>query len=391
MELSADLHREVAQGLPEIDGLRFVSIAAVVIFHLGGFIQVVSGVPAEEIGKGGGTAERLTATGHYGVQLFFIISGYCIYMTATHCRSLALFWARRFSRLQPAFMAAILITFFIVSSFGLPDRGVDWVAAVANMAWLPAIRMTPPVDGVYWSLMVELKLYILFGLVYFGLRGRGDPVIWWTGLFLVGACIRTWDVQYNNAQIILSTYTMGTFAFPYSGFFMVGMLIYRWDSTPRWLKLIAVPAFAWACYAATTTWTERALLFALLPLSKFALDLKNLHVPKPLVFIGFISYPLYLLHNNVGLVVLRETALAIPSEYARIALACAVSLLLATLVSLTVEHRFRKLIERPIERVLALVLRLPSLLGSGSATSSRNAADAIATPDAAIEGKARSS
>ncbi len=369
--------------LANIEALRALAVLAVMLYHY------TARYPLEYLNY----AEAVWPVryGYMGVELFFIISGYCIYMTATRCRSLALFWARRFSRLQPAFMACIVITFCIVAYAGLPDRRVDWIAALANMAWLPAVGLTPPVDGVYWSLMVELKLYLLFGLVYFGLRGRGDPVVWWTVLFLVGACIRTWDLQYNGAQIIRSTFTLGTFAFPYSGFFMVGMLIYRWDSTPRWLKLVAVPAFAWACYAATNTWTERALLFALLPISKFALGWQNLQVPKALVFIGFISYPLYLLHNNVGLVVLRETAPAISSEYLRIALACAVSLLLATLVSLTVEHRFRKQLERPIERFLAFLFSVPSRLHSADSIDQGNAGVAIATPDRASGGKTKSS
>src|SRR3954469_19768450 len=215
----AAAHTAGAERLENIEALRALSVLGVMLFHY------TARYPLQYLGF----AEPVwpVTYGYMGVELFFVISGYCIYMTATHCRGLALFWARRFSRLQPAFMASIVLTFVIVRYFQLPDRQVDIVAAIANMFWLPAFRLTLPVDGVYWSLMVELKLYILFGLVYFGLRRRGDPLLWWTVLFLAGAAIRQCDLIFNGAQFTRSTYTIGTFAFPYSGFFLLGMLFYR--------------------------------------------------------------------------------------------------------------------------------------------------------------------
>ncbi len=81
------------------------------------------------------------------------------------------------------------------------------------------------------------------------------------------------------------------------------------------------------------------------------------------MFIGFVSYPLYLIHQNVGVVILRETASIVPWEYGRIALAMAVAILLATLISLTVEHRFRKPLERGLEQIISAMLGLPARLG----------------------------
>jgi peptidoglycan/LPS O-acetylase OafA/YrhL len=355
--------------LDNIEALRALAVLAVILYHYTArytpqylsFAQPVWPV----------------TYGNMGVDLFFIISGYCIYMTATHCPGVALFWARRISRLQPAFMAAILITFLVVSSYGPPERMVSGLAALANVAWLHAIGLAPPVDGVYWSLVVELKLYLLFGVVFFGLKGRGDPVLWWTVLYLIGMGIRLVDHQLSGGMFTRSTYSFGTFVFPYSGFFLMGMLIYRWHSTAHWLKVLAVAAFAFTCWGIGQTWTEGVLFFALFPLSKVVLDWKKLWVPAPIVFVGFISYPLYLVHNNVGVVVIRETAWDVPWEYARIMLAIAASLLIATVVSLTVEHRFRKVLERPIERFLAFILSLPSRFRPAPAQPAAEAAEVV--------------
>jgi peptidoglycan/LPS O-acetylase OafA/YrhL len=315
--------------------------------------------------------------GFVGVDLFFVISGYCIYMTATRCPGLPQFWARRISRLQPAYMGAILITFVVVATYGLPGRQYIPLAAIYNLIWLNAFEMVPSIDGVYWSLIVELKLYVLFGVLYFSLRGRGDPLLWWTVLCLIGSLILLYD-HMVGAGFARSTQQWGTFLFPHSGFFLLGMLLYRWQSTPHWLKALAILVFAWACGLGGRDWTERILFFALFPLCKIVLDWKSLRVPAPIVYIGFISYPLYLLHNNVGLVVIRETARVVPSEYGRIALAVAVSLLRARLVSLTVEHRLRKWLERPIAWFLDLFIGLPARLRALVARPAAKQAEASA-------------
>ncbi len=167
--------------------------------------------------------------------------------------------------------------------------------------------------------------------------------------------------------IVTATQSLTTFVAPHSGFFLMGMLIYRWQSTPHWLKLLAIAVFAGACYSFGRDWVEFAILFALFPLSKLVLDWKSLWVPAPIVFIGFISYPLYLVHNNIGIVLIRQSAWDIPSEYTRIMLAIMLSLLLATIISLTVEHRFRKALERSIERFFSFIVGLPSRLRSAPA------------------------
>ena len=356
--MSTSRNLELAAGsrerLDNIDALRALAVLAVMLFHYTARYPLDYVYFRQPVWR--------ASYGYMGVELFFIISGYCIYMTATHCASVAQFWSRRISRLQPAYMAAILITFLVVAQYGLPGRQFIGLAALANVVWLNGINLAPNIDGVYWSLIVEIKLYLFFGVVFFGLRKLGSPVLCWTVLCVFGAAIAEWDMRMNGSAISTSTQMMATFVFPHSLFFLMGMLIYRWQSTAALLKVLAVTAFAWACYRMGRNWTECAILFALFPLSKLVLDWKTLWVPSPIVFVGFISYPLYLIHQNVGIVIIRQTAWDIPSEYGRIALAIAIVIALAALVSFTVEHRFRKMLERPIEAILSFVVKLPVLM-----------------------------
>ena len=59
------LRRITSKGtfIPEIDGLRFVAIASVVMYHLRGFLSPES---------------RLAAHGYRGVNLFYVISGFVL-------------------------------------------------------------------------------------------------------------------------------------------------------------------------------------------------------------------------------------------------------------------------------------------------------------------------
>ena len=154
-----------------------------------------------------------------------------------------------------------------------------------------------------------------------------------------------------------------TFVFPASAFFLMGMLIYRWAETPAVTRLFAIAVFAGVCCLYGPGWKERIILIALFPLAKLALDRKSLTVPAPLVFVGFVSYPLYLLHQNIGVVALRQLAPYISSEYARIAVAAAISLALAALIGVAVEHRFRKPLERASERLFSAIVALPWQFG----------------------------
>src|ERR1700686_2691801 len=78
----------------------------------------------------------LFTIGRQGVDLFFIISGFVIFMTIEKTRRGLDFVVSRFSRLFPAYWIAVSLTFFIVHVAGLPGREVTPSAALANLSML---------------------------------------------------------------------------------------------------------------------------------------------------------------------------------------------------------------------------------------------------------------
>ena len=71
--------------------------------------------------------------GWSGVDIFFIVSGYCIGMTITKTISFFEFVIRRFARLYPGYLIAGLITLVFYSFFDLPGREVGWFTGFMNL------------------------------------------------------------------------------------------------------------------------------------------------------------------------------------------------------------------------------------------------------------------
>lgn len=144
--------------LVEIDALRGVAALAVVLFHYT--------TRFTDLFKPGTLPAISFPGGHYGVNLFFIISGFVIFMTLDKTQRPLDFVVSRFSRLFPAYWAAIFLTFFICHWLGLPGKLVGAETALANIAMLHGLFGVAHVDGVYWTLEVELLFYCGMLLLY---------------------------------------------------------------------------------------------------------------------------------------------------------------------------------------------------------------------------------
>ena len=99
---------------PELDGMRFIAFLLVYCFH--------GGVPPLVFAHlvGSTVANALRSNGGYGVQLFFILSGYLITTLllreeARYGRiALRAFWIRRILRIWPLYYLIVFIGFFVL-------------------------------------------------------------------------------------------------------------------------------------------------------------------------------------------------------------------------------------------------------------------------------------
>jgi len=171
--------------LPGLDGLRAISVIAVLLYH----------------------AEMPWLRGGFlGVEVFFVISGYLItlLLTQEHERtstiSLKDFWLRRARRLLAALYTLLATVSVIVLIFYREDAsklaGQVWAALTYVTNWYLifseqsyfALTERPPVFQHLWSLAIEEQFYLVWPLILLGLlrafKGRHLPI---AGVITLGA------------------------------------------------------------------------------------------------------------------------------------------------------------------------------------------------------------
>ncbi len=125
--------------LVEVDALRGLAAIAVVLYHFT--------TRFGEIYRDNPSASASFPEGYYGVNLFFIISGFVIFMTLERTKQPMDFVVSRFSRLFPAYWFAIFLTFSITHLLGLPGKLVSIDSALANMIMVHGLFWVPAVLG----------------------------------------------------------------------------------------------------------------------------------------------------------------------------------------------------------------------------------------------------
>lgn len=314
----------------EIDALRGLAALAVMLFHYTSRI--------DDLFPMGEAASIVVRHGHYGVNLFFIISGYVIFMTLQRTRQPLDFVVSRFSRLFPAYWVAVVATLSVTHALGLPGKLATLPDAVANFMMIHAFFGFPHVDGVYWTLEVELLFYAgMFSLYRMNWLNRVHTALWFMlALRLTYFLAAAWagvDLPWKVYRFLILEYIP---------WFALGIAIYlhvhprnMTDSTQS-LTVIGAAVLLLALVASPGV-ALLAAAFAVLVLGAATGRLGYLAHPV-MVWLGAISYTLYLLHENIGWsVLLRLRNMGVPRDLG-ILLAIALSFLLATLLSHWVER-----------------------------------------------------
>lgn len=330
-----------------LDALRGLAALAVVLFHYTHRYDELYGhdqpVPMLRLGS-------------YGVHLFFMISGFVILTTLLRCRRSQDFAVSRATRLIPTYWLAIALTFTVVSAVGLPGREAGPVTALHNLTMVQNQAGLDNVDGVYWSLGVELSFYLLMWALWrTGLLvdARRLPVL--AGLVVASGAVQVlvFDRAGSDAAgpLVLSRY-LHLFAF---GIVTYDLVHGRLRRSPGLLLCLVAGVAAWEWVV--TDSAESAGVIAVLAVL-FLLGahgaLSRLHV-RPVLLLGTVSYALYLTHQNLGYVALRALRSAgVPSAVgvlltllAAVALAAAMTFLWERPVARWVKERYRARSARP--------------------------------------------
>lgn len=236
--------------------------------------------------------------GNLGVQLFFIISGYVIFSSIAGVSSAKNFLFRRFARIYPTFWFCMLVSFFMINAFSpwhIENYQLKWTATM-----IPAFFYSKPIEGVYWTLLYEFFFYIQIALLLF--FKQIENIIWWGLLQLVLIWVNAFIYPFNEKLSMIANLEWGML-------FFAGILFYKLknaaDKKNRKLHVLIGLCF-FSSFLTMHSLAERivVLLFFIL-FYLFSFDILNSLKWKPLVFLGSISYPLYLLHMSIGYIIMN--------------------------------------------------------------------------------------
>jgi len=284
--------------------------------------------------------------GFYGVELFFVISGFVIFMTVEQCRNGSEFAIKRFTRLYPTYWLCLLVTFTVLHFFGQPDSRPSYGQLMVNFSMVQYLLHVKSVDGVYWSLLTELFFYLLiFILSIFNWLKR--IYVWgaiWLALSVVSS---TYDIYYHHSFL------------KFAGLFYSGVLFYKIYTGNNVIKnhLMVLLAYLVVLYNfRDEDYSIPVITVIYLLFYGFVFQKVKFLNNRVLRFAGFISYPLYLLHQEIGYTIMLYLRKIMPDGIAVILIPFIVSVLIASVVSLYFEKPIIKKVRAFLEGI-----RLPGL------------------------------
>jgi peptidoglycan/LPS O-acetylase OafA/YrhL len=306
-------HRPDANGRgfrPDVQGLRALAVSMVLIYHL--YPSLVPG-------------------GYVGVDVFFVISGFLItghlwrgYQRDGRVRLLD-FWGRRARRLVPAAALVLAVTWF-ASRLMLPSSELadtagqirasalyyqNWQLAHEAVNYLTANSAATPVQH-FWSLSVEEQFYLVWPLLFAvaALAGRRHRRVVLAGLMVtLTAASLAYSVYETRVDPAAAYFVTTTRMWELGAGGLLAMLperVNRVLSRQGWLGWAGLAGVLWSAFALRGTSAFPGAL-ALLPVGGAVMliaggsDLGR-HGPvrlmsaRPMVFLGGISYSLYLWH-----------------------------------------------------------------------------------------------
>lgn len=296
--------------------------------------------------------------GHFGVALFFLISGFVVPFALLD-RSRQAFALGRVLRIWPTYAAglAVTVTMIIVSAgyFGSPIP-FSWTTAALQLLMIRDLFWVPSIDGIVWTLEIEAKFYLLCLALAPALRSGSVRGVFATSVALLGFSLscalllpgwlasdaplyRPLYALSLSAQMITFMLIGVVFNFHYrgliavrTGFFLGSALLAA--SLVQWVFGPIRPSFA----AGSVSYGMALAIFS-------AAYVARNSQAKPSRFLGFlskISYPLYVVHGVGGYVVMRIAVDHGIGPLAAGLLALTYAVLAATILHLVVEEPSRR-------------------------------------------------
>ena len=269
-----------SQRIDWLDYGRLFSAISVMAFHYM-YRAPADGTVPGDFGSFGSIARY----GFLGVDFFFIVSGFVILFSAVGSEP-DRFAVARLVRLYPAFLFCMIVTLSVRLASG---HEISPLSIFANLTLVPEIFGQPAVDGVYWSLAFEIVFYVAVFLIMLIGGGRYLRAII-LGWVFVQAATYPWHLPllsgfyslFAGGAVLAYDYRDG-WSWSYGAALTVTVILSVANASNRVGGDPAITAGVTAAFFAIFIVMSRA---PRLPGAQIA---------------GAITYPVYLLHNRIGM------------------------------------------------------------------------------------------
>ena len=216
-------------------------------------------------------------------------------------------------------------------------------------------------EGAFWSLYVEPEFYVVAGLLFF-LIGRRNLIIVMAAIFALGEGMHLMHLASASQGLSIAISSMKQF-----GWFAAGALFYCYfyERRSAFLQAALLMAFMAALGTSGMDWDVlRAALcvVALFGTAIYSHRFQQAISLKPLMLLGFVSYPFYLMHENMSvsaIVQLHHAGLGIPMALLPLIPFCAI-FAVAYVIARYLEPLMRTAIRRQTAPIWRSRLRTPA-------------------------------
>lgn len=307
-----------------LDGFRTIAIISVLLFHL---------FSLDDFHYPYGQKYNFFWQGRYGVEFFFIISGFVIFYTLENTQSLKIFFLNRLIRLYPSALIASTITLIVLLLLTNENLVSLLLKYLTNLSLVGANLLNflfsrdgktfNYLDYSLWSLWPEIQFYVVSGIVFYlnkgcFLRNFVMLALIFIGLFWLNSNVKSSNYLHidpagffiHNLDSLINVFNLSV----YIQYFVIGMIFYKLFKIKKeglkpnlYLVLILVFFVVLQLYFAITLSTRitNLCMITLFVCFVYFPSLINFIDNKLFNKIGVSSYFLYLIHQTIALVLLN--------------------------------------------------------------------------------------
>lgn len=316
-----------SENLLSIQLLRGVAAFLVLSCH-----AIANNLPADNFVK------IIADKGWMGVEIFFIISGfiipYSMYSNNYKVADFGKFFLKRIARIEPPYIISIALMLFLLyinttsGKYAGPPFKIDWANTLGHLGYINAITGSPWLNVAYWTLAIEFEYYLILALLFPLIVNQNKLILFSTYFIMLSTAFIT--LPGNGRHILF-----------YLPFFLLGISLFLFKT-----KKISLPEFFMLSIpAAAAVYILNDVLLLVISIAVLLIIEFVKKVPKAFLWLGTISYSLYLTHGMIitrFLAVLKKIAPNIN---------IGVALVLDFMVCILLAYLYYMIIEKPAIRL----------------------------------------